>query len=161
VYPLGFAIQELEISLRLASLLAASAFCILLPLGCGSPGAHLPKTVPAAGVVTLDGQPVDGAQVVFVPANEGTTTGAYGTTNASGHFSVRAFDEKEGAIPGEYKIQVSKTKEVKLPGKLDGGDAVRFDYAVPPKYTGAKTSGLSVTVPETGKKDINLTLTSK
>ena len=102
-----------------------------------------------------------GAQVGFGPASEGTTTGAFGTTNDSGHCSVRAFDEKDGAIPGEYKIQVSKTKEVKLPGKLDGGDAVRFDYAVPPKYTGAKTSGLSVTVPEAGKKDIDLKLTSK
>ena len=110
--------------------------------------------------MTLDGKPVEGAQVVIIPAGDGTT-GADAVTNASGHFSLRAYPEKDGAIPGEYKVQVSKTVEVKLPGKLDGGDAVRFDYGVPAKYTGAKTSGLTVTVPETGKKDINLTLTSK
>jgi hypothetical protein len=133
----------------------------LLPaLGCGSGGRHLPKTVPASGVVTLDGKPVDGAQVVLVPAAEGKT-GAFGTTNGSGHFSLRAYDEKDGAIPGDYKVQVSKTVEVKLPGKLDGGDAVRFDYGVPAKYTGAKTSGLSVTIPDTGNRDIQLPLTSK
>ena len=136
----------------MASLLAA--------LGCSSKGGHLPKTVPAAGVVTLDGKPVDGAQVVFVPAAEGAT-GAFGTTNASGHFSLRSYEEKDGAIPGDYKVQVSKTVEVKLKGNLDGGDAVRFDYAVPAKYTGAKTSGLTVTVPDSGIKDINLALSSK
>jgi|SRR5439155_306233 len=129
-------------------------------LGCSSAGSNLPKTVPAAGVVTLDGKPVDGAQVVLVPAGEGTT-GATGVTNSSGHFELRAYPEKPGAIPGEYKGEVKKTIEVKLKGSVDGGDAVRFDYAVPAKYTTFKTSGLSVTIPDTGNRDINLALSSK
>ena len=131
--------------------------------GCGSRGSHLPKTVPASGVVTLDGKPVDGAQVVLVPAGEGAT-GAYGTTDASGRFSLRAYDEKDGAIPGEYKVQVSKTVEVRLDGakgSLDGGDPVRFEHGVPGKYTGAKTSGLTVNIPDSGNRDIKLALTSK
>src|SRR5439155_21771899 len=132
-------------------------------LGCSSAGSNLPKTVPASGVVTLDGKPVDGAQVVLVPAGAGTT-GAEGVTNSSGRFSLRAYDEKEGAIPGEYKAQVSKTIQVKVEGakgSLDGGDPVRFEYAVPAKYTGFKTSGLTVSIPDTGNRDINLALTSK
>ena len=132
-------------------------------LGCGSAGSHLPKTVPALGVVTLDGKPVDGAQVVLVPANEGRT-GAFGVTDANGHFSLRAYAEKPGAIPGEYKAQVSKTIQVKLDGakgSLDGGDPVRFEYGVPAKYTGAKTSGLTVTIPDSGVKDLKLNLVSK
>jgi hypothetical protein len=136
----------------------------LMPMvGCGPDTSHLPKTVPASGVVTLDGNPVEGAQVVLVPAGQ-ETTGAYGTTDASGRFSLRAFEEKDGAIPGEYKAQVSKTVEVKLdgpPGSLDGGDPVRFDYGVPPRYTGVQTSGLTVTIPDTGIDDIKLSLTSK
>src|SRR4030095_13749456 len=99
---------------------------------------NLPKTVPAKGIVTLDGKPVDGAQVILVP-DKGGNTGAFGTTDSGGWFSLRAYDEKEGAIPGAYKVQVSKTVEVKLngpAGSLDGGDPVRFDYAVPAKYTG-------------------------
>jgi hypothetical protein len=134
--------------------------CFSAALGCSSAGSKLPKTVPASGVVTLDGKPVDGAQVVLVPAGEGTT-GAFGVTNSSGRFELRAYAEKPGAIPGEYKAQVSKTIEVKLKGSVDGGDAVRFDYAVPGKYTGAKTSGLTVTIPDSGNRDINLALTSK
>jgi hypothetical protein len=132
-------------------------------LGCNSAGSNLPKTVPASGVVTLDGKPVDGAQVVLVPAAEGTT-GAFGVTNSSGHFELRAYAEKPGAIPGEYKAQVSKTIQVKVEGakgSLDGGDPVRFDFGVPAKYTGVKTSGLTVTIADTGNRDINFALTSK
>jgi hypothetical protein len=136
---------------------------VLSAPGCGPSTGHLPKTVPASGVVTLDGKPVEGAQVVIVPAAAGTT-GATAVTDASGHFALRAYPEKDGAIPGEYKVQVSKTVEVKLTGKagsLDGGDPVRFDYGVPGKYTNADKSGLTVTIPDSGNKDIKLTLTSK
>ena len=152
VTPLKF---DAAVGLLVAGLLFAG--------GCGSGGGNLPKTVPASDIVTLDGKPVDGAQVVLVPAAEGAT-GAFGTTNASGHFSLRAYEQKDGAIPGEYKVQVSKTVEVKMnapKGSLDGGDPVRFDYGVPAKYTGVRTSGLKVTIPEAGIKDIELALTSK
>jgi hypothetical protein len=129
--------------------------------GCGPDTSHLPKTVPAEGVVTLDGKPVDGAQVVLVPAADGAH-GAFGTTDANGKFALRAFEQKEGAVPGSYKVQVSKTVEVRLKGPpVDGGDPVRFDYAVPAKYTGAQTSGLTVTVPDSGIRDIKLELASK
>jgi hypothetical protein len=139
------------------------AIAMLASIGCGSGGSHLPKTVPASGTVTLDGKPVDGAQVVFVPAGDGAT-GAFGTTNASGHFSLRSYDEKDGAIPGTYKVQVSKTIQKLLDGpkgSLDGGDPVRFEYGVPAKYTGAQTSGLTATIPDAGTSDIKLQLSSK
>jgi hypothetical protein len=115
------------------------------------------------GVVTLDGKPVDGANVVLKPAGDGMT-GAWGATNPSGHFSLRAYEVKEGAIPGEYKVQVSKTIEEKVPGakgSVDGGDPVRYGFGVPKKYTGFETSGLTVSIPDAGKRDIKLELTSK
>jgi hypothetical protein len=136
---------------------------LLAVFGCSQSNSNLPKTVPASGVVTLDGKPVDGAQVVIVPAGSGTN-GADGTTDSSGRFSLRAFPEKDGAIPGEYNVQISKTVEVKLSGpkgSLDGGDPVRYEHGVPAKYTTAKTSGLTVSIPESGNKDIKLELHSK
>jgi hypothetical protein len=136
---------------------------LLAVTGCGPSTSHLPKTVPASGVVTLDGKPVDGAQVVIVPVGD-ATTGAFAITDSSGKFSLRAYEEKDGAIPGDYKVQVSKTVEVRLDGakgSLDGGDPVRFEYGVPAKYTSAKMSGLTVTIPDTGIRDIKLGLTSK
>jgi len=133
-------------------------------LGCNSAGDKRPKTVPAQGVVTLDGKPVDGAQVVLVPSASQGTTGAAAVTNANGRFSLRAYVEKDGAIPGEYKVEVKKTIQVNVAGAkgpLDGGDPVRFEFAVPGKYSSYKFSGLIVTIPETGNRDINLALTSK
>ena len=157
-----FAIAELTLkTVSIHCLLVVVVFLTLV--GCGSRGSHLPRTVPASGVVTLDGKPVDGAQVVLVPTGD-AKTGAFATTDPSGRFSLRAFEEKDGAIPGDYKVQVSKTVEVRLTGakgSLDGGDPVRFEYGVPAKYTVAKTSGLSVSIPDDGNRDINLALLSK
>ena len=134
---------------------------LLLALGCGPDTSHLPATVPASGVVTLDGKPVDGAQVVLIPQPP-ATKGAYAATDASGKFSLRAFEEKDGAIPGDYKVQVSKTIQVKIPGvELDGGEAVRFEFGVPEKYTSVATSGLTCKIPEGGTSDIKLELISK
>jgi len=152
-----------DITLKLVTIAGLVLSTLLFTPGCGSSTGHLPKTVPAAGVVTLDGKPVDGAQVIIVPAVDGTT-GATAVTDASGHFALRAYPEKDGAIPGEYKVQVSKTVQVAIPGakgSVDGGDPVRFDFGVPAKYTGAKTSGLSVSIPDSGNKDIKLILSSK
>jgi hypothetical protein len=129
-------------------------------LGCNSAGSNLPKTVPAMGVVTLDGKPVEGAQVVI--GNE--TTGASAITNSSGHFSLRTFTEKDGVLPGDYKVQVSKTIEEKIAGakgSVDGGDPVRYVFGVPKKYTGLATSGLTISVSDKGNRDIKLELTSK
>jgi len=136
----------------------------LLAIGCGPSTGHLPKTVPAAGILTLDGKPVDGAQVVLVADSQGAT-GAFGATDANGRFSLRAFEEKDGAIPGSYKVQVSKTILTNLDpaaaANLDGGKPIRNDYGVPPKYTGFETSGLTATIPDSGTTDLKFELSSK
>jgi len=140
------------------------SFACLLALGCGPDTSHLPKTVPASGVVTLDGKPVDGAQVVLVAEGEGAH-GAFGACDASGRFALRAFQEKDGAVPGSYKVQISKTivKEISAAeaANLDGGEPLRYEYGVPPKYTGFKTSGLTAVIPEAGTSDLKFEMTSK
>jgi hypothetical protein len=137
---------------------------LLLAVGCGPDTSHLPKTVTADGIVTLDGKPVEGAQVVLVTEGE-NSNGAFGATDASGRFSLRAFEQKEGAIPGSYKVQISKTIVKQLsPAEatnLDGGEPLRYDYGVPPKYTGFKTSGLSAVIPDSGTTDLKFELSSK
>jgi hypothetical protein len=136
-----------------------AAVVAAVAIGCGSEDGNLPRTVPVSGLVTLDGVPVDGAQVIFVPDASGT--GAYGSTDSAGKFALRISEKKDGAIPGNYKVQVSKTIEKKLPGTLDGGDAVSFEYGLPAKYTGHMTSGLTAQIPDSGTDAIKLELTSK
>src|SRR5262249_24214399 len=80
--------------------LVAVALCA--PLGCSSG----PKLVKVQGVVTLDGQPLPGATVSFVPVGEGPT--ANGLTDKEGNFQLGTYSTSDGAAPGQYKVIVTK-----------------------------------------------------
>jgi len=92
----------------------ALAFSVcLLALGCGA--GHSKVT----GTVTLDGQPVASATVVFT-ADDGSRI-ASGFTDASGNFSLTS-DNKEGTLPGKYKVSVSKTAIIEGQSPATMGD---------------------------------------
>lgn len=136
-------------------------FCLLglvLAVGCQKSNSNLPATVKAEGVVTLDGKPVEGASVTFI-ADQGNYH-AKAITDASGKFRLRAFDEKEGAVPGSYKVQVNKTV-VSNSGGGDSEASVNVQYGLPAKYSTMAESGLTSTIPEAGTTDIKLELVSK
>ena len=102
-----------------------------LPLGRDVRVAAL--TIGNAGGVelTLNGKPVAGATVTFVPEKGKAVTGV---TDANGRFVVG------GDVPaGRYKVTV-------------GG------AGVPAKYAGADTSALQVEVPAEGASSINFDL---
>lgn len=89
-------------------------FLLLAVAGGCSKGVSL-KTVPVSGKVTLDGQPVSGATVTFlpeVPAAGAALAPSSGLTGADGSYKLitmgsgrEAFD---GIPPGNYKIIVTK-----------------------------------------------------
>jgi hypothetical protein len=122
--------------------------------GCGDSGG--PKTVNASGIVTLDGNALDGAQVVLI--DESGVLPAYGPTDKSGKFSLRISDERSGAVPGTYKVQVSKT--LMDQGNTSEG-SVTLKHGVPKKYASYVTSGLTCTVPNEGTSDLKFELSSK
>jgi hypothetical protein len=81
-------------------------FCLATGLlaGCtsGSSG-----TIAVTGKVTKGGQPVSGAAVTFQPAaNDGKA--ASGTTDASGAYTLTTFVNGDGALPGSYKVTITK-----------------------------------------------------
>lgn len=61
----------------------------------------------AKGVVTLDGNPVEGASVTFVSESGSDTYSA--VTDAKGEFTLVGSDQKKGAKPGTYKVLVTKS----------------------------------------------------
>lgn len=140
------------------SLLILGLLSILSVTGCG--GSNLPKTVPAEGVVTLDGTPVADATITFI--SEGTTYHATGNTNAEGKFSMRAFQEKTGAVPGNYKVEIMKSVQGKA-SSSNNDEPVTLDVRneLPGKYASLVTSGLTATLSESGSKDLKFELTSK
>jgi hypothetical protein len=68
--------------------------------GCGGSG-----TVKVRGTVTLDGKPLRGAVVTFVPSGE-KGRAASGATQADGSFQLTTFKPDDGALPGDYKVTV-------------------------------------------------------
>lgn len=129
-------------------------FGLLLLAGCS--GESGPRTVKAAGVVTLDGAPVANANVTFIDAAATMTASAM--TDEQGRFALRHNAEKDGAVPGTYKVQVSKTV---ITGNEKGGTEINISNALPAKYYSVATSGLQETVPDSGKDDFKIELKSK
>jgi hypothetical protein len=78
--------------------------------GCSSKD----KPVIVEGVVTLDGQRLPGATVTFVPDREGRRP-ASGRTDDDGTFELTTFHPGDGALPGTYKVTVSKAVEEAAP----------------------------------------------
>lgn len=68
------------------------------------------------GTITYNGQPVDGASVLFQPLDPNGEAGA-GRTDTSGRFtmtSTHAQRDGAGVLPGEYRVLVTK-REVVVP----------------------------------------------
>src|SRR5438552_837698 len=76
------------------------AILAALLAGCGR------GPVPVEGIVTLDGQPVQGATVLFLPQG-GQMLPAQAMTSGDGSFRL-AMSGHYGAMRGEYKVLVTK-----------------------------------------------------
>lgn len=74
---------------------------LVIAAGCGTPG---PEIADVSGKVTMDGQPLAGASVVFVPVG-GRPAGA--ATDAEGNYVLNFTRGRKGAIPGESRVQIS------------------------------------------------------
>ena len=147
--------------------LGLSLVLSVVATGCG--GANY-KVFPVTGTVTLDGAPLDGATVNFMPTG-GTGKSASGRTNKDGVYSIMDArpEALSGAEPGEYKVAVLWYKApAEDLSRASGSTEVKEDKAarskttgpdsnLPPAYTNPETSGLTVTVKaESNKHDFTL-----
>lgn len=125
----------------------ALPLCVAALPGCGP---SRPPTAPVEGVVTLGGQPLEGAAVTFTPVEGGRP--ATGATDAQGRFRLSTFDPGDGAILGEHVATVYKEEAASVvveEGDLDGGPAgpaTTPRLLVPARYTSRETSELRFTV---------------
>src|SRR5205823_4984131 len=79
-------------------------------LGIGTGCRQARKTYKVEGLVTLDGKPLAGATVSFLPeAQDGQP--AAGLTGRDGVFRLQTFYPGDGALPGSYKIVVTKSDD--------------------------------------------------
>lgn len=156
--------------------LSLSALSAIIWTGCGTADDGLPRTVKAAGTVVCDGKPLEGASIVFM--QESGNYFARGITDSGGRFSLDAYESKSGAVPGTYKVTISKTVTVdkatpKAVPKTLADDAqhaaegdpslanVSWVNDLPEKYNNPATSGLTVAIPEDGITDLELVVSRK
>jgi len=145
---------------------AVPAALVVLAAGTGcNRGPAGPVVHMVEGVVTLDGAPLEEANVFFSPVGGEGALPATGFTGADGRFrltSTRGGKIGRGATEGEYVVRVTKIEVPPPPpaipmGHPDYGKALppprswaeeqaRIKYIVPPRYGDAKTSPLRATV---------------
>jgi hypothetical protein len=131
-------------------------FALLLGVpvtGCGGGG-----LVKVEGVLNLDGEPVVGAMVTFIPLAEGGRN-ASGQTGPGGVFHLTTLKPNDGAFPGEYKVVVQYVEAVEtLPATnmravFESMQKARAQknkppkYVIPAKYAEPGKSDLIVTIP--------------
>ena len=147
--------------------------CVLLAglsVGCYDSGR--PPTYPVSGTVTWQGNPVEGARVVFVPT--GSQESAAGITDAAGKYQLTTFVAGDGAEPGEYRVKVAKY-DIKQPTKeetqkfITQEEEQKIVFAqderptppaknlMPKKYESEITSGITHTV-TTSATTLNITV---
>lgn len=133
--------------------------------GCGSKGRPTIPTEPVEGTVTLNGAPLGKAEILFVAQSPGAEN-ATALSNENGKFTLTSLNGEpgKGALPGEYKVTVSKTEtKVLAQPKKDPnlGEVWTEDtQLVPAIYMSPDKTPLQATI-QKGKNTVELKLDGK
>ena len=120
-------VNVIKSRIRARTPLLLPAMILLVGLvGCGSRG----DLGSVRGKVTLDGQPLPNAFVVYAPTTKGTTS--YGRTDAGGNYEMMFTDSQRGAWIGENSVRIST-------GDLGSGGGPGPKERIPNVYNEAST----------------------
>jgi hypothetical protein len=136
--------------MRLSALMLVAV--ALTVAGCGKKSS---RQVPVVGTVTLDGDPVGGALVVFMPTEDSPGQGGFARTGPDGKFEIKHELNGPGLVPGTYKVTVGGS-----PPMMDGqsGEPVP-SKKVPGRYGDPMSTPLTHIKVEPGKS-IDLAIAS-
>ena len=90
---------------RFITFVKMTLFCVTLAFTFTGCGYRRPPQVKTTGTVTLDGEPVAQASLMFIP-DSGRP--ASGTTNESGAFELSSYGGNDGLPAGNYRVTVTK-----------------------------------------------------
>ena len=155
------------------SRVAVAVACLLTgvaAMGCGS---STPATSAVRGRVTFEGKPLPGGGTIrFVPVSlPGKEAG--GAIAEDGSYEMQTYEEKDGAIPGDHRVEIFQNQILKPevypeidPGEGKEPDAVKAispevrispKERIPPIYSDSR-SPLRATVDGTKSNEINFDL---
>ena len=142
--------------------------CSLTFTGCGG------NLVTVKGKVTLDGEPLSGATVSFVPMGQGSDKlgTPIGLTDDSGIFYLTTRDQHDGAMPGEYKVTIKKygmpdkqPTSLETPHDRESANAYvreltnrggKLDYVTPIDYADQNKTPFTVKIPSSEALEFDL-----
>lgn len=131
-----------------------------LALGCGGSEYDL---APVSGVVTLDGQPVPQAIVVFQPAggkdkpNPGPSSS--GSADAQGHYELKTLDGAAGAVVGSHRVKITTPRPPQNSANDSGIGQPVHKEIIPSRYN--ENTELTFDVPADGSTSADFKLTTK
>lgn len=143
--------------------LAVGGFAIFSAMaGCSS---EYP-VAPVSGRITMDGQPLAGANVLFQPYHPtgnaqvqlegGRGMGSYAVTDDDGRFALKLLEnDRTGAAVGHHRVQIS----IAIDDPADDAGPGAMANKVPERYWGPDTE-LTIEVPSAGSTEANFELTS-
>lgn len=168
---------------RLEQVMSAAVLFGLTTLGCGESVSY-PETAPVTGTVTLDGKPVEGANIMLRPVEGAESYSGRAVSGTDGTFEVMTFfsasHDVAGAVPGKYTVAVTKPGAVTGGPQAHGAEAIEQAKAstpqgrsanahagagganiLPKRYADAQTSGLEIEVKADQENVLKLELKSK
>ncbi|MFG0334817.1 MAG: hypothetical protein ACF8TS_15790 [Maioricimonas sp. JB049] len=125
--------------------------------GCGGDGR--PDLVPVEGTVTLDGEPLADAQVIFqvVEVEGDYKRPSAGMTDASGKFTIGTYGKDDGLPIGKYNVGIMKRELVgDVPENFNEEDPsatgrpLRYRWVTYPEIADPAMSGLTAEVTSDG-----------
>ena len=128
------------------------AACLLafVCLGCAPSG---PEIAGVEGVVTMDGEPLPDAMVVFIPES-GRPAGA--STDSQGRYELNFTEGRKGAMLGKNRVRISTAAD---PSETPDGQPIPGrPETVPSQYNSQSTLEFTVVA---GKNTANFDLTSE
>ncbi len=130
-----------------AAIIVAGLISCCLCIGCGD---GRPPRMPVSGTVSYQGKLLEGARITFFPQGARPATGK---TDAEGRFELTTFGLNDGAVEGNYRVTVAKTK---LTNPADPYSA--SVHLLPEQYATATSSPLAVEVTAQGDNHFSLDL---
>lgn len=138
---------------------------LLFVIGCGDGRPSLTET---GGTVMLDGKPLEGAIVSFVPIVEegaGYQRPSNGVTDAAGEFVMMTYEKGDGLPEGKYQVGIQKREVVgELPKNYNDETpdqfSVRYRWVTPRQFADPASSGLTAEVTSSGLEPAVFELTS-
>lgn len=147
-----------EISLKMKmpcnEVVAIAAVLILTMGGCGA-GDSL-SLASVEGLVTLDGEPLGDARVIFSPEDGRRPSSA--VTESDGSYKLTYLEDQPGALPGRHKVIISTFVEAD-PDSSDPRVKTGVREILPTKYNTQTT--LEAQLEPGQREEVNFELTSR